>query len=261
MKNKIGILTTTYANFSTEEALEDISKIGIEYVELVTVPGYLEHVSLKPEDVEDTLSICKKYGVELYAIAEHGRMLKEDSVKSFKNYIDIANLLGINYLDMTTGEIKEENDKNIFYRDIEVIGEYAVSKGVTIGIETQGSWFNNGKIASEVIKKIDNPNIKITYDPANTIFFGDTRPEGDIEYAIPFLGHFHVKDKRGGKGIWDFPALGEGDIDFDKIFSLLENYTGMMTLEIEMDGKKNPINEVNDAVKRSYEFLKGYGLT
>ena len=260
MKNKVGVITSTYANFDTEEALEGISKTGVKYVELITVPGFLEHISLKPEDADDTLDICKKYGVELYAIAGHGRMLKENSVKSFKEVIDAASLLGVDYVDTDTGEIKDDNDKNIFYKDIKVLGEYAAGKGVTIGIETHGNWCNNGKIASEVIKKINNPNVKITYDPANSIFYGDTRPEGDIKYAIHFLGHLHVKDKRGGKGVWDFPVLGEGELDFDKIFSLLKNFEGPMTLEIELDGKKNPINEVNDAVRRSYEFIKSYGL-
>ena len=259
MKNKIGVITSTYAHFNAEEALEGLSKTGVKYVELITVPGFLEHISLKPEDIDNTLNICKKYGVELYIIAGHGRMLKEDSVKSFKEVIDAASLLGVDYIDTDTGEIKDDSDKDVFYKDIKILGEYAASKGVTIGIETHGNWCNNGKIASEVIKKIDNPNVKITYDPANSIFYGDTRPEDDIKYAIPFLGHLHVKDKRGGKGVWDFPVLGEGELDFNKIFGLLKDYEGPMTLEIELDGKKHPIDEVNDAVKHSYEFLKGYG--
>ena len=35
----------------------------------------------------------------------------------------------------------------------------------------------------------------------------------DIEYALDRLGHFHLKDQRGGKGVADFPPLGEGDVD------------------------------------------------
>ncbi len=260
MNNKVGVITSTYINFTPEVAVKSISEIGFKYVELITVPGFVEHISVIPEEAKKTAEMCKKYGVELYAIAGHGRMLKEDTVEKFKQVIDIASLLGVNYIDTDAGEIKDESDKERFYKDMEILADYAAEKGISIGIETHGNWCNCGKIASEVVKRINRSNVKITYDPANTIFYGDTRPEEDIEYAVPYIGHLHVKDKRGGKGVWDFPALGEGEINFDKIFGALKDFKGNMSLEIELDGEKNPLDVVNDAVKRSYEFMKKYGL-
>ena len=260
MKNKIGLAASTYMHHTVEEALESVSKIGIKYIELFTIPGFMDQVSLNPEDANDTLNLCKKYGVELNAVGGHFRMLKEDSVESFKQVIDIANLLGVDYVDTDSGEMKNENDKDVFYKDMRILADYAASKGITIGIETHGNWNNNGKIQAETVKKIDKPNVKITYDPANAIFYGDTNPEGDMEYAIPFLGHFHIKDKRGGKGVWDFPPLGEGELDFDKMFDLLKDFEGPMSIEMELDGKEHPLDEVNIGIKTSYEFLKGYGL-
>ena len=190
-------------------------------------------------------------------------MLKEDSIESFKQIIDIASVMGVDFVDTDAGEIKKESDKDIFYKDMSVLAYYAASKGVTIGIETHGNWCNNGKIQAEVVKKINKPNVKVTYDPANAIFYGDTRPdEGDMEHVLPFLGHFHIKDKRGGKEVWDFPPLGEGDIDLDKLLDLAKDFEGPISIEMELDGKEHPIEEVNAGIKTSYSFLKsrGYGI-
>ena len=48
----------------------------------------------------------------------------------------------------------------------------------------------------------------------------------------------HLKDKRGGKGDWDFPAPGDGTIDFAGILGLLEagGYDGPLSVEIEFQG-------------------------
>jgi L-ribulose-5-phosphate 3-epimerase len=261
MKNKICVITSTYANFNVEEALDGISKSGFKFVELINVPNFATHISLETKDIKQELNLYKKYGVELLALgAGYGRMMKDDTIINFKKVIDAAQLLGVKVIDADTGEVKNKKDEEKFYKDIKTLGDYASTKDVTICLELHGDWCTNGKIAAEIVKKINHPNVKITYDTGNSIFYGDTRPEDDIKYAIPHMGNLHIKDKRGGYKVWDFPALGEGDVDFDKIFSLLKNYTGPMSVEVELDGKKNFIKVVNDAVKRSYDFLKGYSL-
>jgi len=261
MKNKIGVVSSTYAHYNTEEALEGLSKTGFKYVELITFPGFLDHISLNLEKIKETLDVCKKHGVELFGIGGYGRLLKgEGSIYAFKKVIDLASLIGINYITTDTGEIKDETGKELFLKEIRILGDYADEKDVTIGIEIHGDWCKNGKIAAGLIEEINHQNIKITYDTGNTIFYGNTRPEDDIKYALPFMGHIHLKDKRGGYKVCDFPALGEGDIDFDKIFSFLKDYDSSISVEVEFDGKKHPVDEINGALKRSYNFLKKYGV-
>ncbi|MBE3094472.1 MAG: sugar phosphate isomerase/epimerase, partial [Actinobacteria bacterium] len=55
---------------------------------------------------------------------------------------------------------------------------------------------------------------------------------------------------------WNFPALGEGIIDFDKIFEILKDFDGPASVEIEFEGKAHSLEEINKAVKTSYDFLK-----
>lgn len=259
MKNKISVVTSTYAHYGVEETMESVSKIGLEFIELIDVPDFGSHVSLDKSKTQDTLDLCKKYNLGMEALgAGYGRLGKPDGINTFKNIIDVASLLGISIIDADVGTIKNDADKAQFYKDINILGDYGSEKGVKIGLEPHGDWYCNGKNAAEIVKKINHPNIKVTYDTANVIFYGNTRPEEDIKHVLPYLGHLHLKDKSGEPKSYDFPILGEGYLDFDKIMSQVKDYDGLISLEIELDGKDKPIEIVHDAVKESYEFLKKY---
>jgi sugar phosphate isomerase/epimerase len=190
----------------------------------------------------------------------HCRLLKDNSINNFNKVLDLAESLGVKYVSTDTGEIEEEEDKEKFFREIRKIGEYAAPKNISICIEMHGDWFNSGKKGSEIIKDIDLDNVKINYDTGNVIFFNDTRPEDDIKYALPFLGFIHLKDSSGKYKDWDFPTIGEGAINFEKIFNSIKDYKGPISLEIEFDGKKQPLEKISDGLKKSMEYLKGYGF-
>ena len=55
---------------------------------------------------------------------------------------------------------------------------------------------------------------------------------------VPYLSNVHLKDKRGGKGVWDFPEPGGGHVDFAAILAILRDggYDGPASVEIEFDG-------------------------
>jgi len=265
MKNTIGVVTSTYPNFNGVEAMEGISKAGFRYLELASAPSYFEHMP-RPEKgvdkkiVNGVLDLCKKYGLILQAIAGHTRLMKKDSVKNFKTVLDFANLAEVRFINTDAGEVEGKDGEKRFYKDIAELADYAQDKDVMICLEMHGNWCNNGKKGAEIIETINHPNIKLNYDPGNVILYGKKNPEEDIKYAIPYMGHLHIKDHGTGKmGEWNFPAVGDGVLDFDKIFGLLEDYNGPSSVEVEFEGKERTLEEINQAVKKSFDFLKGYG--
>ncbi len=265
MKNTIGVVTSTYPNYSAEEALEGISRAGFKYVELATCPGFFEHISPRPEDMKPgdekkVLDLCEKYNLTLQCIAAHTRMMKEDTVKNLKAVIDFAYRANVHFINTDTGEVNGHSDEEKFYSDITELANYAKDREVTICLEMHGNWCNTGKKGAEIIKKIGLPNVKLNYDTSNVIFYGGVRPEVDIEEALPYMGYLHLKDHgTGKKGEWNFPALGEGIVDFEKIFDYLKSYTGPISVEIEFDGEEKELETINEAVKKSYNFLKSHG--
>jgi L-ribulose-5-phosphate 3-epimerase len=174
----------------------------------------------------------------------------------------VAVSLNANTIITDAGDIgpDEEDKKQAFYEETREIADYAKTRNVTVCFETQGGWNSNGKQGAGIIKTIDHPNIRLNYDTGNVIFYGGGNPEEDLAYAIPYMSFIHLKDKAGGAGVWDFPALGDGEVNFIKIFKMLKDYNGPMSVEIELQGKTPALEEVSEAFRKSYDFLKQNGF-
>lgn len=261
MKNKIGVVTSTYPNFNADEAMDGISKAGFKYVELASAPNFFEHIIPRPEeagekDVKNLLAQCEKYGLGLTCIAGHTRLMTEKGVENFKKVLDYAEMAGVYYVTTDTGEVKEEDDKKRFFDDMGELGEYAKSKNVTICLEMHGNWCNNAKTGVEIVETVGHPNVRLNYDTGNVSLYGGVRPEKDMKHALPYMAYLHLKENGGGLKEWNFPALGDGNNNFKKIFRFIKGYEGPISVEIEFDGKERTLDEINEAVKRSYDFLK-----
>lgn len=265
MKNKVGVVTSTYPNYNADEALAGISAASFRYVELASAPSYFEHILPRPEeateaDVRNLLKKCESYGLELYCIAGHTRLLTENGLTNFLTVLDYANIAGVKFVTTDVGEIKAEADKDRFYRDIARVAEYAQSKNVTVCLEMHGSWCNNGKTGAEIIERVNHPNVRLNYDTANVSLYGGVWAVDDMQYALPYMEFMHIKDVGGELGEWNFPALGDGKVDFQKIARLIDEYTGPISVEIEFDGKERTLDEINNAVKKSHQFLSQLGF-
>jgi len=79
------------------------------------------------------------------------------------------------------------------------------------------------------------------------IFYRGVKPEEDVKLIAHRVAHVHLKDKRGGRGVYDFPPIGDGEIDFPAVLSTLwqTRYRGPLSLEIEL--QEGATDEQEDA--------------
>ena len=79
---------------------------------------------------------------------------------------------------------------------------------------------------------------------------------------LPKPVHCHLKEKRGEGRVWDFPAIGEGHIDFQAVLDSTEKggFKGPLGVEIEFHGDSwPPLAEVSRAMRASHEKLASLG--
>jgi sugar phosphate isomerase/epimerase len=267
MDNIIGASSVIYDPFGAEEAFKSVAANGFKFIEVTYLKGFAENIVKRPEDIskkdiEDMLAMAKNYGLSIYAFSVYEYIISENAVDKFKKIIDVANSLGSHTIITDTGDAKEgESDKiDLFYKNIAEIAEYASSNDTNICFEIHGGLCSTGRQGVEIVKKIDHPNIKLNYDTANVIYFGGERPEEDIVGLWPYFGFMHLKDKAGRDPEWNFPAVGDGNIDFKKIFEEIKDYSGPISVEIELTEGKHSLQEVNGAFKKSYDFVKSLGF-
>jgi len=271
MKQKVGATTSCWTGFTLEDALKGISKAGLKHVELSAMyevcdskGDIAEHVVPEHMNESDTKILEKKiesYSLSPMSISGHVDLVKLEGVDALKRRIDLAQKIGASVVNTKTGDPSSQKEIREFFKHLEEIAEYATGKKIFIGLETSGKYFNTAKKAVPILKKVNSEYVKLNYDTANVIYYENVFPEDDIEYGVEYLVHIHLKDKRGGKGEYDFPALGKGDVKFEKIFNILyeHSYSGPLSIEIEFDGKHNQsLVDVNMAVVESCEYLKRF---
>jgi len=259
-KKDFGVFMGDYYNYGIVNSIKGISKAGFKYVELCSYTGLLpDPIDITDDDIENltrTLSDNKITAFSWYYY-KGGKdiFIKEKVLSQFKRAFEIANFLKISHITTDADEVKDTADEKEFYKYINEIGDMASEYSIKLSIDIHGYWFCNGKEASRIIKIINNPNIGINYCTGNAIYYGNANPEEDIKYAIPNLFKVHIKDSSGIYHDYNFPALGEGKVDFSIILNELKDFYGPHIAEIELRNQGEPLSEINEAFKKSYDFL------
>ena len=272
----LGSSTNAYPHSDLERALKGISEVGFRYVEITAIPGYNEH--LVPErmteaDYAELKNTLARYHLQTICISGHvilplaGTDLTQPDAKAIeltKNRIDLTARLGAEVLSTMAGNPANERERQTLCENLRLVGDYGKSKGVTVTLETHGGMMATGQKALSIVKMIDHDYVGINYDTGNVRFYAGTNPEEDLTTIMPYVKHIHLKDHRGSVGDYDFPALGQGEINWQKVFAVLDrhSYRGPFSAEIELRGPKVniPEPEIDEAQKSSYEFLRLFDL-
>ena len=269
MPDRLAASTNSYHTYSLDDALAGIAAAGFKSVELTSVPGWSEHVrrDSSVEAIAYVKDALKNYGLDAISLSGHSDLVSDAGAVEFRKALTIANKLGISYVTTSTGghdassagELDEQRDR--FLERVGGLADEAAALGITICLETHGGLLATGAQATELVERIGKPNVGINYDPGNVVFYGGVRPEDDIAAAAQVIKHMHCKDKIGGKGVWNFPTTGTGEVDFQPIFAALDavGFNGPVSVEVEFSGEPWPsLEDVNGAMAESFRFVRGY---
>ena len=259
--------TNSYHTYSLDEALEGIAKAGFKYVELSAVEGWTEHVPLDATDeqIAEIQAKMDRLGLKPSTLSGHSDLTTEHGLAVGKKAVDLCVKLGLSLMNTAIGgHYSEDENKDAFMGNIHALADYAADRDVTIGLEVHGDIMASGEMSIPLIQEIGRPNVGINYDTANCVFYGDVQAVDDLRPVVPYLVSVHLKDKIGGKKEWNFPGIGEGEVDFAQILKILEEegYKAPLSVEIEFSGLPwPPLAEVDRSMKVSYETLKRLGLS
>lgn len=267
MADRLAVSTNTYHPYSLEEALGGIAAAGFTSVELSSVPGWTEHVPRNADDdeLQRIGELVARHGLTPISLSGHSDLASNAGIDEFRKALHIAKVLGIRYVTTSTGghdassEGSLDEQQTRFLERIRPLADEAAADDIEICLETHGGVSATGAMAADLVRLIDRPNVGINYDTANVIFYGGVRPETDITAAAPLVNHLHIKDQIGGRGVWNFPAIGTGEVDFGPIFDALDSvrFTGPCSIELEFQGDPwPPLATVEAALRTSLAFLR-----
>ena len=252
--------TNSYHTYSFDEALAGIAGGGYKGVELSAVPGWTEHVDL---DADPALvrAQLEGYGLEAVSLSGHSDLTTREGLAHGIKAVKWAAAYGLPVVNTAVGghQSADENEA-AFLENIGELADAAEAAGVVIALEIHGDIMASSDVTIPLIEKIGRDSVKVNYDTANVEFYGGVKAVDDLPSVAPYLASVHVKDTVGGKGVWNFPALGEGSVDFAGVMRVLDaaGYTGPLSVELEFEGEPwPPLDEVNRAMRASYGVLRG----
>jgi L-ribulose-5-phosphate 3-epimerase len=263
MLEQLTINSNTYHGFSLEDALKGARKAGFTKIELAAVKGHTAHIlpEMSSKQFNDIKDMLREYGMKCVGIGAHSNVMKEEGIANLLKSIDLAVEFDCEYIITATGDAHGDTDviedAEVLATNLKPILEKCEKLNKQLVLETHGNNYPTGVSLKKLAQSLDN-RVKINYDTANVIFYGNTFPYEDLEASINYVEFIHLKDKLGAYNEWDFPAIGDGDLDFRRIFGILKkaNYKNPISVEIEFT-PKGPANleEVNRCVKRSFNYL------
>jgi L-ribulose-5-phosphate 3-epimerase len=256
--------TNSYHTYSFDEALAGIAGAGYKGVELSAVPGWTEHVDLD----RDPVSVREKldgYGLEAVSLSGHSDLTTRDGLEHGIKAVRWAAAYGLPVVNTAVGghQSADENE-SAFLDNVGELADAADAAGVVVALEIHGDIMASSDVTIPLIEKIGRDSVKVNYDTANVEFYSGDLAVDDLPKITGQLAHVHLKDTTGGKGNWNFPAIGDGHVDFGRVLETLRGagYSGPYSVEIEFQGEPWPsLDDVNAAMRRSREHLNALGLS
>jgi L-ribulose-5-phosphate 3-epimerase len=263
MQNPLAGHTNTYHTYELDDALEGIAGAGYTHVELSAVPGWTEHVELNGR--AELRRKLDTWGLTPVSLSAHSDLTTREGLEHGIKAVRWAADYGITIVNTAIGgHASQDEDERSFLQHVGELADAAEEAGVVVALEIHGEIMASGAKTLPLLERIGRDSIKVNYDTANVEFYGGERAVDDLERVAPQLAHVHLKDTTGGKGVWNFPALGTGTVDFARVLEILDRagYSGPYSVELEFQGEPwPPLAEVNEAMRRSYEHLRSLGLS
>ena len=267
---KLGYSTWGMPKVPIDRALEHLSSLGYDGVELTVIPGYTTELStLDAEERGRIKRLFRQYRLALPAIAAHSSLLESDpdrhaaNVGWLKSAIDLA-------VDLTPGTDPPavnttpggrpdgwEETREVLVERTQELLEYASARGVTLAMEPHvGACIDRPDRMVWLIERVDSPFLKVNFDISHFDVMG-MAIEDTVPVLAPLSIHTHVKDQRGRHPDFEFLIPGEGPFDYVRYLEAMRSagYTGFITVEVSMMVQRRTDYDPYAAADLSYRTL------
>lgn len=272
----ISISSGAYNGYPIATAFEETARIGATHLELIFIHGFsnpFEESFFGKAGAAEMRSLYADHGLQCGSFAAHMDLSSEMAVPQFIARMDFAKAIGATFMITYAAPLHMQD---MFYRNMETFVRHAESIGIVIAFENPGDGKRNiieaGRSGAEVIRHFGSEHVKFNYDFGNLMshYRHDILPEEDILHVINDTVHLHVKDSKRTPEGWDFPAIGDGDIDFPMIFADLHKRGMSLPLCLEvpvsmtrdvygkpiMDETPPTIDRINATLEKSLNYMK-----
>lgn len=235
----ISINTLAYEGYDLTTALHEIARLGPVHVELGFTRGYTDGLTEAHFSEKSAQKIgfqLSDLGLKSIVLSAHIDLTAQEAIDELKRRIDFGKMLGVRIVNTKVGP---RSRIEYFYANIEKLARYAEETNIIIGLENPAEGtdqiITSGKSGARVVSQIGSDFVRLNYDFGNSVTYskGSIDPALDYKEALPYACYLHLKDMKKTESGWDFSGIGEGQINYDKIFKELIQDKKLLPMSIE----------------------------
>ena len=244
MSHVIEVYTNCYAEYGLDAVLGHLPLPQCRAVEMGLKAHLVKEAMVTDKDTltetasdEAVTGVRERFaraGIAVTAANGGDTLSDPEGVRRVRRRMDVAERLGAKTFVASFGWRRDELSG--IYPLIRELGEHARGRGMVLALETHAPLVKNADAGLRTLDAVRCDNVGINWDTAN-IYYMNEGIDGaaELRRVADRVAHVHLKDSRKKAGEWFFPALGEGEIDFGEVFSILDEagFRGTMSIEIE----------------------------
>jgi sugar phosphate isomerase/epimerase len=240
MHNPILISTAAYDGYDLATAFKEISRTGVDLVEIAFIEGYTDPFAedyFNDDNAVEIKALLAEHNLKCLSFSSHVDLSRDGIVALFKNRMAFANKLGAKYIVSNAAALQK---KSQFMENIRELGQTAAGLNMVIVLENPGDGkanvMDSGEPAANLIQEIGQDHVKINYDFGNLLShcFEKMRPEEDYKYVLDCAVHYHIKDVASNDSGWYFTEIGQGTVDYRKILKELAALEKPVPISLEI---------------------------
>lgn len=250
-RSTIACRLSSYEPFSAG-AFEHMAASGLRHVEMMLPAAHT---------LEATAAELSRHGLTVSSLHGECGLGRPDLDQLIAEQMPAFRALGckLMFTSVQRGDLPAETA----YARLRAAGEVAGEHGVTLALETHPDLVTNADVALQTMQAVDHPRVRLNFDTANIYFYNrGVDCVEQLRRVVEYVASVHLKDTDGGYRHWHFPALGEGVVDFARVFEVLDGagFGGPCTLEIEgIEGEDKTEELVQGRVAASLSHLRELG--
>ena len=248
---KFSFNSTTLREVDLLDALRRIKAAGYDSIELMLNNTHLNPLHTPQQRVVELRNFCSGEGILISSIAAGGADVLSDQpyqptffdpdaaqrarrVDFLARAIELADFLEVPVIDFNSGPVHPDVSRNQSLAHITKALDslLARSDNAILSLEPEPNFVIGTTVdAIAILKQFNTPRLALTTDIGHVNCSEDDYL-GAIERALPYTRNIHIEDIKRRVHYHEIP--GEGDIDFQRVFSILHkaNYPHCVTVEL-----------------------------
>ena len=224
---KLGLAGWGFREMSIREYFDTAARLSLSQLELncrCDVPTHA-WVDFDKQDVTEVQDCAADEGIEIVALAANNDFTQTDpgllnsQVAQMRHTIELARELGAPYVRTIVGADDQPPPAVLetALRKLQEAAQFADSFNIRLAIENGHGPLSSAKQSLEIMEQLSADPIGLVFNPANFARHGDD-PCRALELLGQYVCYAHLGDWNGR----DYCPIGKGQIDWEKLITLLD---------------------------------------